>query len=203
MRLLVVLTLAAAVSLAATPALAQVWNEVGDAGDLPATAQVPTGTGALTAINGTIQPNDADMYCIYISDVDGFSATTCGGTTGDSQLWLFDADGMGITFNDDDPGGCGLQSTITGIYVPGPGQYYLAGSAYTWDAYSAAGEIWMDTPFGAERAPDGPGAASPITHWGDTGYYEGPYTIFLTGTTYCEFTPVEPSSWGVIKAMYR
>src|SRR5919201_1616449 len=35
------------------------WNEVGDAGELPATAQVPIGLGALTSISGSIGPTGA------------------------------------------------------------------------------------------------------------------------------------------------
>ena len=50
------------VSLVATPVLAQVWNETGDAGDLPATAQSPVGSGPLITIRGDILPDgDADM----------------------------------------------------------------------------------------------------------------------------------------------
>ncbi len=110
MRMLAVLTVAVALAVATTPAIAQVWNEPGDAGDLPYSAQWPVGTGPLVQINGTLFPggSDADMYCIHIPDPTAFSATTVGGTTVDTQLWLFDPTGIGITFDDDDPGGAGL-----------------------------------------------------------------------------------------------
>ena len=115
--------------LSAVPALAQVWNEVDDAGDLPGAAQTPTGSGDLTAIAGTIVANDADMYCVRIDVPANFSATTCAGTTLDTQLWLFFEDGRGVAFNDDDPGGCGLQSKVTGTFVPAAGQSSATASA--------------------------------------------------------------------------
>src|SRR5437016_4480378 len=56
----------------ASRAHAQTWNEAGDAGDLPATAQVTTGAGALTSIHGNLaSPSDVDMYCIHVPDPAG------------------------------------------------------------------------------------------------------------------------------------
>src|SRR5262249_38282486 len=74
------------------------WVERGDAGGLPATAQITEGDRfqPLTAITGIINGNrDADMFQIFISDPSKFSATTVGtpGTLTDSQLFLFDANG--------------------------------------------------------------------------------------------------------------
>jgi hypothetical protein len=181
-----IVAVAACVFIAA-PAWGQVWNEVGDAGDLPGTAQVPTGAGPLNTIFGTIGPgSDADMYLIRIVDVANFRAsTTFNITTVDTQLWLFDLNGIGITFDDDDPGGAGLQSTITGVFLPGPGDYYLAVSQYDWDAQNAAGlDIWMDTPYNVERMPDGPGAPGPVAGWAGSTYSDGPYQIDLVGVQY-------------------
>jgi hypothetical protein len=203
-KVLFVLTLG--VALAATPAIAQnIWFEVGDAGDLPGIHQVPAGTDPFTAIHGffTGDALTADMYCVEILDPMAFGATTTGGTTIDTQLWLFDMSGMGITFNDDDPAG-GLQSRITGQFVPGPGEYLLAISAgYTYDAVNAAGqEIWLDSPYNVERMPDGPGAPGPITGWIGSPT-PGEYIIALQGASFCEVTAVESATWGTIKAMYR
>jgi hypothetical protein len=83
------------------------WDETdnggGDAGDLPETAQ-STGSDPITKIRGTIGgANDVDVYAIYISDPSTFSATTIGGTTLDTALWLFDEDGKGVVHNEDDP----------------------------------------------------------------------------------------------------
>ena len=76
-----------------TAASAQItYQEQGDAGDLPETAQA-TGTDtntALGAIRGTLEANGVDMYVIYIADPANFSATTVNNeTTFDTQLWLF------------------------------------------------------------------------------------------------------------------
>ena len=206
MRPLLVLTLA--VAFVAAPAIAGTWTEVGDAGDLPGIHQVPAGVDPFTTIWGfcTADALNADMYCIKIPEPAAFVATTTNATTSiDTQLWLFDMTGVGITFNDDDPVAGGLQSRITGVFVPGPGEYLLAiSSGYTYDAVNAAGlEIWADTPYNVERAPDGPGAANPvIAGWTGTPN-AGEYQIDLTGVLFCDITPVEPVTWGTIKAMYR
>ncbi|MGI8924266.1 MAG: DVUA0089 family protein [Fimbriimonadales bacterium] len=167
----------------AWPAVAGgVWGEI-DAGPLPP-GEMTMGEGPLVAIRGGLDFNDLeDMYCITITDVAGFSASTLGGADWDTQLFLFDVDGMGVTFNDDSGGG--VQSTITGAFVPDVGTYYLAISSFDNDALSAGGEIWADTPFGEERAPDGPGAGSPITSWDGGGTSGAGYTIALTGAGYC------------------
>ncbi len=54
------------------------WTEVGDAGDLPGTAQVVAGSGPLDSIFGVMNDPDVDMYKIYISDPAGFSAPGAG-----------------------------------------------------------------------------------------------------------------------------
>ncbi|MCB9462076.1 MAG: DVUA0089 family protein [Candidatus Eisenbacteria bacterium] len=188
-------------------AMAASWTENGDAGDLPGSAQVPQGSGALDSISGTIGANtDADMYCISVPTSGGFVATTCGGATIDTQLWIFAEDGTGISFDDDDPAGCGLQSTLTGTFLPGPGQYLIAISSYSNDALNAGGnEIWADSPFATERTPDGPGAGDPvIASWNGAGSSSGAYTIFLSGAEFCgQPTPTIERSWGQIKSIYK
>ncbi|CAG0979873.1 hypothetical protein PHYC_01707 [Phycisphaerales bacterium] len=173
-------------------ASAQVWIEVPDAPApaIPAPApQFTVGVGPLlTIIGGGDFPGDnVDGYCIMITDPLAFSATTVGGTGQDTQLFLFDFGGMGVTFNDDSA--FTLQSTVTGAFVPGPGLYALVVSTFDGDPLDAAGsEIWLDTPFGVERAPDGPGAPGPVSGW--TGSPDLlPYSIFLTGATYCVPAP--------------
>jgi hypothetical protein len=167
-----------------TQASATVWNEVGDAGDLPAAAQVPHGSGTLTAIAGSLLLNgDADLYLIHIDDPATFAASTCNGIA-DTQLWLFAPDGDGVTFDDDDPE-CGVLSRITGAHVPATGLYYLGCSAYDWDALDAEGQpIWLDAPYDVERTPDGPGAPGPVAAWGGTGYEAGAYAIELEGVSW-------------------
>ena len=155
------------------------------AGELTGTAQTPIGSGALTTILGN-RSSDADMYLIRIVDAVNFEARTWPGSTGDTQLWLFDLAGNGVTFNDDDPGQ-GLLSRITGQFLTGPGDYYLAVSSYNYDALNAGGQlIWNNTPFGTERQPDGPGAPGPVASWSGTTFSAGSYQIDLRGV---EFIP--------------
>lgn len=174
----------------ACAAHAQVWNEVGDAGDSLATANITNGVGPLTQIIGTFGLDDADLYCIYIPNPALFRATTVGGTADDTQLFLFNSNGFGVTHNDDSPGGSVLQSTITGQFISGPGHYYLAITKYNRDPSSASGLIWLNSPFGVERAPDGPGSADALASWaGITSASSAPYNIFLEGAEYCIPTP--------------
>jgi hypothetical protein len=201
----IVLGLILLLGLSSPMATAQVWNEDGDAGDLPGTAQTPMGEGALTQINGVLDSNDADMYCIRVQGDPPFVvATTCGGTEIDTQLWLFTADGLGLSCNDDDPGDCGLQSTITAQCIPAAGQYLIAVSHYDHDPVDAGDQLlFLNSPFSIEHCPpDGPGAANPIAGWsGTTG--GGSYQIVLEGGFFCTASPVEPATWGQIKAIYH
>jgi hypothetical protein len=178
MRGLIVLAIAGALS---ASAFAQ-WTEVGDAGEL--IPQVVTGSGPLASISGGWLASDTDLYAIVISDPAMFSATTVGGTTADTQLFLFNSAGFGVVFNDDTGGAGGAQSTISGALVPGPGTYLLGITRYNRDPSSAGGLIWNNTPFTGERAPDGPGAAGALASWSGTTTAGGPYTIALRGASY-------------------
>jgi hypothetical protein len=148
------------------------WDETanggGDAGDLPGTAQIvsrPDATPCQTAVTritgNRADGGDADMYVICITDPTNFSATTVGGAGFDTQLFLFKCDGTGVVHNDD----CGsLQSRInnsTGC-IPEAGIYLLAITGYNQDPVDSNGNlIWNNSPFGAIRCPDGPGAVKP------------------------------------------
>ncbi|MFO0839053.1 MAG: DVUA0089 family protein [Phycisphaerae bacterium] len=158
------------------------YVENGDAGDLPGTAQQATGSGSLTTIIGTFGANDIDMYEIDICDSASFSATTVGGATVDTQLFLFDTTGLGVTFDDDSAGV--LQSTITSQFLAGSGRYLLAITRYNLDPIDASAQLlWINTPFDVERAPDGPGAANPVASWTGT-TVSGSYSITLTGACF-------------------
>ncbi len=167
------------------------WDETdnggGDAGDLPETAQ-STGSGPITKIRGTIGgANDVDVYAIYISDPDAFSATTIGGTSLDTALWLFDENGKGVVHNDDNPDATtGLQSRIDNRTncITQPGRYYLAVSIFTRRAAGCGeGLIWATTPARGVRCPDGAESASRVAGWSGTSSSTGTYIIFLTGVS--------------------
>ncbi|HEX6810140.1 MAG TPA: hypothetical protein VF384_00830 [Planctomycetota bacterium] len=189
--------LAPCLALGATLSLdAQTWVEAGEAGNLPATAQTPVGVGALTQIDGNLNDpaeptgagNDRDMYLIQIDNPATFTATTVGGTVLDTQLFLFQQSGLGVSFNDDS--GITTQSALSGAFVPAPGLYLIAVSRFDRDPTGLGLEIWADTPFTTERAPDGPGAANPIDGWngiGATGI-TGSYSIFLTSASFPNLT---------------
>ncbi len=172
-----------------TPLPTGLVSEDGDAGDLPETALVPQGTGTLSGFAGSLGVDESDMFKIKICDLATFRATTVGVTDVDTQLWLFNLDGTGVSF-DDDAGP--LQSTITNQFVSQTGDYYLAVSEYDRDAVDSLGQvIWNDTPFATERAPDGAGASSPIAGWeSDALTTGGAYSILLTGA--CFPGPVIP-----------
>jgi hypothetical protein len=185
---LVLWTLATSALLAA--ASAQItYQEQGDAGDLPETAQA-TGTDtstALSAIRGTLEANGVDMYAIYIADPANFSATTVNDqTTFDTQLWLFDAQGKGVVFNDQAVGTNLDRSRIdnsTGCLTGrSAGVYYIAISRYNRDAIGCEeGFIWNSSPARAVRCPDGPESGSRVTGWVGTTPVAGNYEITLTG----------------------
>ncbi|MBI1190560.1 MAG: hypothetical protein GC200_07795 [Tepidisphaera sp.] len=161
------------------------WEEsidgAGDAGELPASAQAITGAdGPLASIGGSIDSGDTDMYAITICDPTMFSASLgVGGRTNfDTQLWLFDANGVGVEFNDDS---VGAASVLDNSFVTAPGQYYIAVSGYNRDALDSSGALlWNNTPFTGVRAADGPGAANAVSSWTGSGA-NGTYLLTLSG----------------------
>lgn len=166
-------TVAVIAGLAPSVAIAQTFNESGDAGVLiPGAATV--GAGALTRINGTLNSvTDIDLYAIRITNPAAFSATTVGQTAVDTQLFLFDAAGRGVVGCDDAAAGV-FQSTIGGPLVTVPGVYYLLISSFDNDPTSNGQQMWNDTPYIGQRSPDGPGG-------GPTGQLDG-YSL-MSGST--------------------
>src|SRR5262249_8976506 len=109
------------------------------------------------------------------------------GTTVDTQLFLFDSSGRGVTSNDDEAAGTTFQSTLSHQFVTGPGLYYLAITQYDRDPIdSVQNLLWQDV-YRVEHAPAGPGAATPIAGWGSPSGSGGAYLINLTGV--CRVAP--------------
>jgi hypothetical protein len=183
---------AAAAGLAvAASAHGQLWNESGDAGDLPASAQGVLGSGPLQLILGMIgEASDVDMYQVFICDAPNFSASTVGQTTLDTQLFIFDASGLGIVSNDDTLGS-GTQSTIPTGFIPANGVYYIAISLFNRDPISSGGLIFNPPAFTTVQTPNGPGAGSPVSGWQNATTATGPYGIVFTGACF-----VDPSVSG-------
>lgn len=110
------------------------WTEgeygQGDAGGVPGSANVTIGGGTLTDIIGALSDETAgaDMYEIYIPNLQDFTATSTG--TGDDPivnpaLYLFNASGDGL-YGDDNTG-AGSQASISGASAASasPGLYYI------------------------------------------------------------------------------
>ncbi|MFN7162700.1 MAG: DVUA0089 family protein, partial [Fimbriimonadales bacterium] len=170
------------------------WDETanggGDAGDLPATAQLVTlpdqtpCNSPVTRIRGDLEADGVDMYVICITDPASFVASTVGTATWDTQLWLFRCDGTGVVHNDDAVGETVFQSRLdnSANCITEGGVYLLAISRYNRDAVDANGNLlWNNEPFRAVRCADGPGAANSIAGWTNNTAAAGRYIITLQG----------------------
>jgi len=168
----------------AAPVSGQTWMEDGDA-PLLLPGQETLGAGSMTLITGRLfNARDIDLYCIHIVDVERFRASSVGLTELDTQFFLFDEDGMGITMNDDEEGGESFQSTITGQFVPAPGYYVLAVSGFNNDPLSHGLKIW-ESASRSEVPPDGPGAPGPLESWDEQAFAgNGDYGIALEGVEF-------------------
>jgi hypothetical protein len=196
----ILLASAATALLGPSAARATPWSELGDAGELPASAQQPTGSGALDSISGSIGAvDDRDLFRIRITDPAAFSAIASGGdpadpaTQLDAMLALFDASGRGIVLNDDrvlDDGNSELGALPLGAT---PGIYFLA--IFDDDSLPVSGSgtfpadlIWTSpvSPFTGQRVPDGGGGGAPISGWvaSSSDPLGSGYVISLVGATF-------------------
>ena len=176
------------------------WTEIGDAGELPGTAQVVYGSGPLLSITGEYGTGDegADMFLIKIVDPAGFSATSST-VGGDTQLYLFDKAGMGIYANDDITASLNAVLPVGDMYSPTiPGLYYLAITGAPRDPLSAGGRIFPDQPWTAVHGPTDLGGGSPLSSWtGSTGT-ASEYIITLTGAAYVPVQGIIPAPGAVL-----
>ncbi len=182
-------------------ASAQTWGEMGDAGqDGIGAAQTTVGSGSLSSITGLLTSGaDVDLYEIRITDIAGFTASTIGGASFDTQLFLFAADGSGITENDDSGG---LQSLINSDGLigsgSGVGNYFLAVSRFNADPRDAGGVAlfgfgtWPGS--GDQRMPTSTAA---LAQWTTSGSAAGDYRIELTGAEYAVPAPASLALLGL------
>ena len=128
MRAIPRLGLALAVSILPHLAQAGVWNEVGDAGNTPGSAQTTSGVGSLNTIFGTLSPaSDTDVFKIYVSDTAAFAVTMAGtalSSDNDTELYVLDTSGN-LLFSDDDDGVGLLSQLNAGEFAANAAGYYL------------------------------------------------------------------------------
>lgn len=188
-----------------------VWSESGDAGSLPADAQVVSGSGLLTEISGELihdfggAGQDFDMYRIHVYNPAAFQAALFadGAVPPETQLYLFDALGRPIVADNysdaypDNPINMIPAGTLTGYSA---GFYYLAVAesfiepGFSGDLpYGASGPLFdpqaMFDDYDLEPlSPDEnliwASSTDPVTHWqldGDESLLGGVYRIELQG----------------------
>ena len=196
---------------------AQMYTEVGDAGDTLATAQStggssnPAGT-AITSISGTIGTGtDADLYVVQINTPTTFSATTNNSVTNasfnnklplDTSLFLFNSAGVEVATNDDTNG-----TTVTSTLAAGnplyaslaAGIYYIGISISGNEPVNSANQLLFalsDDPTDV-RGPEKSNNITPMTlSTFDQDNYDnesGSYSITLNGVT----AAPEPSTWAL------
>lgn len=172
--------------LAAAPASALVWTEVG-AGNSLATAEVTAGPGlpALDGITGFLASTnfvnvgpvyEIDLFKIRIADSAIFSASVVSPTVADTMLFLFDAQGRGVFANDDFDN---LNPSLPAGITSSNGDYFL-GIAMAGTGAVDGMSIDLFTPDGT------PSAAGPLAGWlVNTTNDELPYSysISLVGAT--------------------
>ena len=151
------------------PTVADEWIEMGDAPPLiPGQAVIGPPNVDVDFIRGSfLGADDVDLYQILIHTPRNLNISTVDFTSADTQLFLFDINGDGVTHNDDNvQPGVGLQSRITSQFIQSAGIYYLAITQFNNDPFNPDDDlIWNNMPFRSERQPDGPGAPGPLHGW--------------------------------------
>jgi hypothetical protein len=191
------LGIAGTLLLAAAPMQAQIYTELGDAGQTLGNGQNtgPVSGVNLTTILGNISGiNDADLYIFRITSATTFSASTVNGVTGtslDTALFLFNSLGAPI-YTNDDASGISLQSNLPAgtsfTMTLSPGVYYLGISLSGNEPMNLSGQLlFAGYPGGDTTAVRGPaGGINPnsLSDFNNGGSFaqNGAYQITLTGS---------------------
>lgn len=202
------------------------WTEppAFDAGSDPASAQVPSGpAGPLRTIAGSTSAaftaaqgvDFEDVYRIRICDPVRFCLRVS--ATFDSQIWLFDGNGLGILGNDQANGDDAVvyppaNDSTQAKPAPTTGTFLIAISGFDNDPLSLLPGVGPSPIFNQQRreersGPDGEGGQFPLTEWSGSGEV-GQYLIRLEGATFADqdcsngpyvFNPCVPalSDWGL------
>ena len=181
-----------AVSLWPIASQAATLTETTDVGELLSnpglTDSQPAGT-SLDSISGSIgSTGDVDLYQILVSGGPFSATTTEAGSPPvlNTQLFLFNATGLGVFASDDASGDPFFKSTISGSLTSGT--YYVGvsnGGSFTASDPQSAGGAIFNVPSTGQTGPNGPGAASPLSSWSTPVFPEtGNYTITFTGAEF-------------------
>lgn len=173
-----------------------------DAGSTAASAQTPSGpAGPLKTIAGSTSSaltasaglDFEDVYRIRICDPVQFCMKSF--ATFDSQIWLFNDQGIGILANDQGNGDDAVLYPPANDGTPTtpvfqPGVYLVAISGFNIDPIGTltvgeSGLIFNQKRREERSGPDGPGGQYPLSHWtipGETGQY----LLRLEGATFAD-----------------
>ncbi len=169
-------------------AVAQTFNEVGDAGQTLATAQwVPGGT---TTIQGNLQTaGDVDLYRFSLGTagivtINGWgvegSVPDCASNTYpviDANLILFNGAGLPLWGDDDGDSAAHCYGSRVELNLPA-GTYYLAFGENNIEAYDAA-----NNPICDNDSDDCSSSTTPLAYFDADGEETGPYTITFSKPT--------------------
>lgn len=179
-------------------------TESGDAGDSLGTAGLsntqPSGT-TLDSISGTLAniPNgDIDLFQILAIGGTFTVTTDTAGTDPalDTQLFLFDASGIGIAASNDIDN-FNFRSTISLSLAAGT--YYIGISSFGSDPQSTGGDIFIIPATGQVNPANGPGAASSLSSWSPNGIPStGSYNIGFSGAQFVGASAAVPFEFNPI-----
>lgn len=185
---------------------AGVWNEgdsgEGDAGKLPASANVTTGVGSLTTICGNLTDSTggADMYEISITGT-SFSAITSlrGTSTLDPALYLFSASGTSAValFAENDISGANDQAQILVASGLTPGEYFLVIAPDNQQPQAAGSVLIFGNITGTTGQMTPTATDTTLKNWTDAGDSSGQYVISLTDAAFASQTP-EPAAFALV-----
>lgn len=211
-------------------AQALTFTESSDAGESLSTAQViplePLPLLPLESISGSLT-GDADLFQIYLTGGQTFSATTLNADTlielpvdallgnptdilQDPQLFLFDSSGKGVYANNDFFGSPQATLPSGGFSPKDSGIYYLAISGSGYYPVSSQGRIFPDDSSTGVFGPTGSGGNFPLIGFAGTSDSNGRYTIALTGVQTSAKSVPEPGStlallglgtWGAVSVV--
>lgn len=188
--------------------------EIGDAGQSLSDAQIISlkEPEILDFISGEIDnsSNDVDLFKISLTGKTPFSAQLYSFSPSyallvDVQLFLFDANGLGVIANDDNsqtPGAVYPTKTLDGVsaipklpstLLPA-GDYFLGISGFDNDPVSTNGLIFPNEPFQAVVGPTGAGGGAPLSGWTGNSSEGAFYVIQLTGVQTVRDTQSVPES---------